>query len=124
MQERVKLFYAFHDKNNKKLMNSRKECMGNAPVRRDSRGYQPLGMRVLMRSSHDRKQQWWRYWKILLVWTVTPPEAQKTARQEVQDNVATFTLVVRANSRKFWHIHIHFLFYTGSSVAINMLLFK
>ena len=76
--------------------------MGNAPVRRDSRGYQPLGMRVLMRSSHDRKQQWWRYWKLLLVWAVTPPEAQKTARQEVQDNAATFTLVVRANYRKFW----------------------
>ena len=28
MQERVKLFYAFHDKNNKKLMNSRKEMYG------------------------------------------------------------------------------------------------
>ena len=74
--------------------------MGNAPVRRDSRGYQPLGMRVLMRSSHDRKQQ--RYSKFLLVWAVTPPEAQITASQEARDNAATFTLVVRANSRKFW----------------------
>ena len=31
-----------------------------------------------------------------------PPEAQKAASQEAQDNAAPFPLVVKANARNFW----------------------
>jgi len=53
MQERIVLFKAFHQKRTSthNFMNSKNEMydMGNAAAERDSYGYLPLGMRVLMR---------------------------------------------------------------------------